>query len=138
GRPAQCELLALLARQRLRHEQKAVKPVEEAKTGSDPKWKPRAEITEWTAHRWPQNETQTKGHSDHSKRTRALLSWNNISDVGHCRWNTGGRNSGNNPAEKEPAQCRRKRHHHVIETEAKIREQDHRSPAKAIRQDTEN
>ena len=51
--------------------------------------------------------------------------------------NAGCSDSGNDAAEKEPANGRRKRHHDVIETKSQAREQQHRPPADSIRQNAD-
>src|ERR1700730_1212450 len=91
--------------------------------GRHPKCDPRIRVTHQTTDHRTQSEADTKCSADHTESPSALLFWNNIGNVSHRCRDTRSGDSGNDAADEEPADCRRKRHHDVIETEAETREQ---------------
>src|SRR5207237_8282317 len=73
---------------------------------------------------------------DESSRAFFTRSYNG--DVGHRGGNNRRGESGNDAAEKKPANGRRKRNHDVIETESKEREEEDRAPTDPVRQNADH
>jgi hypothetical protein len=90
----------MLGSQRFRHKQKSVEPIRQAKSGSNPERQTRADVSERPANGGTKNKTDTERDANHSKGSGAFFFWNDVGDVGHGCGNAGGRNSGNNAANK--------------------------------------
>src|SRR5207248_5250335 len=124
--------------QRFRDENVAVDPVRQAKPGGNPERQTGTDVSQRPANSRTQNEPETKRYADHAESAGAFFFWNNVGNIGHGGWNARSGNSGNNPAEKKPCNCGRERHYNVIQAKHKIRQQDHRSSSKLVRQDAQD
>src|SRR5207249_9992181 len=74
----------------------------------------------------------------HAESAAAFVSQNNVGNLSHGIGNAGGSNSRNDPTNKQPTNCRRERHHDVIQAKSEIRQQDYRAPPESIRQHTQD
>ena len=107
--------------QRFRNEEKPVEPIQQTESGGDPKCHARISVADQPANDWAESEPDAKGSADQPESSGAFFPGSDVGDVGHRGGNTGSGDSGNDAAEKEPANGRRERHHDVIETEPKAR-----------------
>ena len=110
----------MLCSQRFRDENVTIEPVCQAESRSDPEWQPNIDVAQQTAEAWTKNETKSERYADHSESAGAFFPRDDVGDVSHRRWNTGGSDSGDDAAKKKPANRRRKRHDNVVQAETKI------------------
>ena len=137
-RAAQSEFFSPFERERFRHEKKSVEPIRQTQAGRDPERQPRIRVPKNSTKRGPEHEANAKSRADETERARSFFARHDIGDVSHPGGNARRRDSRNHSAEKKPADGRRQRHDDVIEAEPEIRKQDHRPPAKAVRQNAEH
>src|SRR5205823_3541479 len=131
--PAQREFFAVFVSQRFRDENVAVEPVRQAKSGRNPEGQTRTDVCQRSTNSRAQNETDTKRYADHAESAGAFFFRNNVGNISHGSGNAGGSNSRNDPTNKQPTNCRRERHHDVIQAKSEIRQQDYRAPPEPVR-----
>src|SRR4029453_13242023 len=129
----QRENFRMLLPQRFRNENVAVEPVGQAKSGCNPEWQTRTNVSKGPANSRSQNKTETERDPDHPKSAGAFLLRDDIRDIGHGGRDAGGGDSRDDAADEQPANGRRERHHNVIKPETKIRQQDYRPSSEPIR-----
>ena len=89
---------------RFRQHEPAVKPVKQRESAGDYERNAQPNIPEQTAQGRPEDESQTKCRADQSEIRRALLRRTYVRDIGSGGGEVGARNSGDNAADKEPAE----------------------------------
>ncbi len=131
------ERRATFTRQRLRQDEKAVHRVGEAEAGREPERQPRIDAAKQTADGGAEDEAGAERRADQAEGLRALLRRGHVGDIGERGRNARRRDAGDHPADKQPAERRRKRHQHVVEGQAEVRHQDDRPASEPVRQRAE-
>src|SRR2546430_7183187 len=108
--------------QRFRNEEKSPEPIGQAQRRRRPECETWIGIAQQSSNSWPESESKTKRNPDHAERAGAFFFRRNVRDVSHRGWNTRGGDTGNNSAEKKPADRWRERHHYVVEAESEARQ----------------
>ena len=132
------ERRAAIARQQFRQDQQAIQRIGKAQARRDPERQPRIHAAEQSAERGPEDEAGAERRADLAEHRRALLRRRDVGDVGKRGRDARRGDAGDHPADEQPAQRRRQRHQHIVERQAKIRQQHHRPPAEPVRQAAED
>ena len=131
-RRAQTERTASLRRQRFGKDEQSVEEVREGQHRREPERRAEVDRTEQTADGRSDDEADAERDTEHAEPRGALLRWRDVRDVRTGDAEGRRRRAGDEPADEEDGDRRRDRHDDVIDPEAEVREQDHRTAAVAI------
>ncbi|TPW04349.1 MAG: hypothetical protein FD124_2642 [Alphaproteobacteria bacterium] len=90
------------------------------------------------AERGPEDEAAAERRAHHAERGRALFRRRDIGDVGAGGGGARGRDARENARGEHHREVRREREHHVLQTDAEIREENDRPAPETIRQRPEH
>src|SRR5207237_10768530 len=119
-------------RQRLRQNEETIQRVDQAKARGDPARSKNMAVAKIAANRGANDEAKPKSSADIPEGLGALFRRRDVGDIGKRGRDVGGRDSGNDAPNKEPAKRRSQGHHNVIDAQAKAGKQNDGTAAKAV------